>query len=313
MSYTSIVDGVKLDYAVDLFTLFRGLVFISGSIRSEREIAAISLLAGSKVVPFRTYDASSGIFAERIDFVDSERSDFHAPRIQIVFTDGGEIVFSDFVNGPLSRENFWNTANIVLDRMRKIPSGVVLEIGSRARSGISRRNTITPPGWKYIGFDVFAGENVDVVGDAHEVSSFFPADTFDAVVSLAVLEHIMMPWKFVIELNRVLKTGAIEVFVSHQAYPVHDQPWNFWRYTDSAWAALLNVKTGFEIIEAKMAEPAYLVPQFLHAAVDHNNYMSYQSSTVVFRKISNTSLRWDVKVQEITATSYPAGELPLQI
>ena len=45
----------------------------------------------------------------------------------------------------------------------------------------------------YVGFDIARGPNVDVVGDAHELSRHFPADHFDAVFALSVFEHLAMP------------------------------------------------------------------------------------------------------------------------
>jgi SAM-dependent methyltransferase len=116
-------------------------------------------------------------------------------------------------------------------------SGRLLEVGSRARSGVVRRD-MAPQGWTYEGLDVMAGPNVDTVGDAHRLSSLYPPHHFDAVMSYSVLEHLMMPWKFVIELNRVLKPGAIGLFTTHQCWPLHDEPWDFWRFSDTAWLGL---------------------------------------------------------------------------
>ena len=50
---------------------------------------------------------------------------------------------------------------------------------------------------------------MDVVGDAHTLSRHYPDAAFDAVMAFSVLEHLLMPWKLVIELNRVLKPGGI--------------------------------------------------------------------------------------------------------
>jgi hypothetical protein len=56
------------------------------------------------------------------------------------------------------------------ERIRTMPQGTMLEIGSRARSGVIRRG-VAPPGWEYVGLDIVPGPNVDVVGDAHELSA----------------------------------------------------------------------------------------------------------------------------------------------
>jgi len=109
-----------------------------------------------------------------------------------------------------------------------------------------------------------------------------------------------------------MKVGAIGFFVTHQSYPIHDEPWDFWRYSDHAWQSILNQATGFEIIETIMSEPVFLVAKLGHAAVDAGEqYVGYLSSVVVFKKIGPTALCWDVKLESITSSQYPAGEIPL--
>jgi SAM-dependent methyltransferase len=183
-----------------------------------------------------------------------------------------------------------------------------LEIGSRARSGMTRRQFV-PEGWRYTGLDVMPGPNVDVVGDTHCLSRLFPAQKFSAVMSFAVFEHLLMPWKVVIELNKVLRPGAVGMFFAPQTWPIHDVPWDFWRYSDEAWHAILNQQTGFEIIDAKMGEPVFSVPQKLHPAVDFGDTPGYLNSTVVFRKTGETTLEWPVDLGQIISTRYPKGEV----
>ncbi len=75
-------------------------------------------------------------------------------------------------------------------------AGRLLEIGSRARSGITRRH-LTPANWEYTGLDILAGENVDVVGDVHLLSKLFPTHRFQGVMCLSVFEHVLMPWRLI--------------------------------------------------------------------------------------------------------------------
>src|ERR1043165_6505721 len=73
------------------------------------------------------------------------------------------------------------------------------------------------------------------VGDAHELSKFFGTE-FDAVFSLAVFEHFAMPWVVAAEINKVLKIGGLTFHSTHFAFPLHERPWDFWRYTgQSLW------------------------------------------------------------------------------
>jgi hypothetical protein len=200
-------------------------------------------------------------------------------------------------------------ASLFHDMLKERPPGSILEIGSRARSGVTRR-TIAPDGWDYVGLDILSGPNVDRIGDAHELSRLFPNQSFDAVMAFSVLEHLLMPWKVIIEMNSIMKVGAIGLFTTHQCWPIHDAPWDFWRFSDRAWDGLLNQSTGFEIIERSMGEPAFVVAQRVHAVTNFGTQQGgWLASNVLFRKICAASVRWDVSVSEVVATAYPAGEI----
>ena len=153
------------------------------------------------------------------------------------------------------------------EKAKERQRGRFLEIGSGTRSGISRRHHI-PEKWDYKGSDVLSGPNVDIVADAHKLSSVIPARSIDAVMSISAFEHLAMPWKVAIELNRIMANGAIGCVQTHQMFPLHDQPWDFWRISADAWPALFNRVTGFRIIKAAMAEPGYMVSARWHPIVD---------------------------------------------
>jgi SAM-dependent methyltransferase len=123
----------------------------------------------------------------------------------------------------------------------------VLEIGSRARSGNTYRHLVHPE-VDYVELDVAAGPNVDIVGDAHHLSRHVDA-TFDAVFSISVFQHWLMPWMVAIEMNRVMKPGALAYIQSHPAWPLHEEPWDFWRFSKDAWNGLFNAHTGFEMVD----------------------------------------------------------------
>ena len=64
------------------------------------------------------------------------------------------------------------------------PGMRVLEIGSREVTGKSNvRERFADA--QYVGFDLYAGRNVDVVGDAHKLASYFEGEKFDLVRALS--------------------------------------------------------------------------------------------------------------------------------
>ena len=83
----------------------------------------------------------------------------------------------------------------------------VLEIGSRSVVSDALWKKVIP-NCKYTGFDVMEGENVDVVGDAHRLSSYFPNEKFDLIISFAVFEHLAMPWVVAEEVAKLIKKGG---------------------------------------------------------------------------------------------------------
>lgn len=312
----------SLRHAIDSFTVFRNRVWLSGWVFDERPVAYLDFCAGGlkggkrriesyKKLASADVAKAMGPKASNVRFdedfeVDPSQFLPAEAEIEVTYVDGMRTIIKGL--GSSTGQRATALTGDFKQRIAARSTGALLEVGSRARSGITRRNLV-PAGWSYSGLDVMAGPNVDVVGDAHELSKSFPAETFDAVMSFSVLEHLLMPWKFVAELNRVLRVGAVGLFTTHQCWPVHDQPWDFWRYSDKAWDALLNKGTGFRIIEASMGEPAFVVAQRCHPATDFRMQSAYLASNVLFEKISHVELSWPVSLDDAIATSYPAGEI----
>lgn len=181
-----------------------------------------------------------------------------------------------------------------------------LEIGSRARSGVNNRDTYLPKDITFTGVDVLEGNGVDVVCDAHELSKHVPHDNYELVYSLNVFEHLLMPWKVVLELNKVMKKGGVVMIFTHHAFPLHDLPWDYYRFSDNAWYSLFNKATGFEIIQTDLIDQVSIVPNCIYeGSVGVKDGGAYIHSAVIARKISDTSLEWPVNSQEIIDTEYP--------
>jgi Methyltransferase domain len=190
-----------------------------------------------------------------------------------------------------------------LARERAIRS--LLEIGSRARSG-NEYKTLIDESVQYTGLDIVAGLNVDIVGDAHELSSHVKKNSVDAIFTISTFEHLAMPWKAAIEMNRVLRTGGIAFVQSHQSWAVHEAPWDYWRFSSFAWDSLFNAATGFRVVEAAMGEPCSIVPHLVsEASLGLAEQPAYLGSAVIVEKVAKTRLKWPVKTSSIATSSYP--------
>ncbi len=311
---------MALQFAIDVFAVFNGMLSVSGWVIGATPIRRLELCSSglpegrAQLLSYGSIDspdvaaqlgpaAATVRFAETLPFTATNEALRDAYLLVRHETGETEIVRGLNVDQQDPAANL--TARFA-GLLRESKAGQLLEVGSRARSQIVRRD-IVPPGWGYTGFDVLDGPNVDMVGDAHDLSIAFPQQRFDAVMAFSVLEHLLMPWKFILELNNVLNVGAVGLFTTHQCWPVHDAPWDFWRYSDRAWAGLLNGHTGFEIVSAQMAEPAFIVAQRCHPITNFGYAAGgFLASNVLFRKTGPTRLEWKVSLGDVVSTTYPS-------
>jgi SAM-dependent methyltransferase len=180
----------------------------------------------------------------------------------------------------------------------------LLDLGGRRRSGGSYSDDLAQ--CDVVVFDIVADEGVDVVGDAHELSRHFPDGHFDFVLSVSVFEHLLMPWKVALELNRVMRTGGYCYVHTHQTLGMHELPWDFWRYSNTVWNGLFNARTGFEIVETGLGHFMQLVTvgwNERYRGAEHGG--GFESSGVLVRKTGTPDVAWDVSLGEVIATEYP--------
>jgi len=131
----------------------------------------------------------------------------------------------------------------------------ILEIGSREVTGKSEARSKLSKA-DYVGFDYYAGHNVDVVGDAHKLSTYFRSDEkFDIIFTLACFEHFAMPWLVATEMAKLLKIGGIAYIETHFSHGAHERPWNFFQFSDMGLKILFSPALGFECIDACLSNP----------------------------------------------------------
>jgi SAM-dependent methyltransferase len=117
----------------------------------------------------------------------------------------------------------------------------VLEIGTK--QSIEGRSThamqLFPqvPRSNYLMADVEAGADVDVIADLHALPQDW-ANRFNAVVAVAVFEHLERPWIAAREVARVLVPGGFCYISTHQTFPLHGYPSDFFRFSKEALALI---------------------------------------------------------------------------
>lgn len=100
--------------------------------------------------------------------------------------------------------------------------------------------------------DIDAHASVDLFCDAHDLP--FDDSTFDAVVTTAVLEHVMYPERAASEIARVIRHGGLLYSELPFMQQVHEGAYDFTRYTLSGHRRLFNAFN--EIHSGMVAGPA---------------------------------------------------------
>ena len=197
-----------------------------------------------------------------------------------------------------------------LAEMGNNPGLRILEIGSRevtSKTNIRERFSNA----NYTGFDIYPGDNVDVVGDAHKLSSYFQdQEKFDLIFSSACFEHFAMPWLVAVEISKLLKIGGHVFVETHFSYSSHERPWHFFQFSDMALKSLFSNALGFECIEAGMSNPIvgrfstfaddFLKHKFVKGLYCHSEYLGKKTKEV-------NDFDWTkVELADVTGeTTYP--------
>ncbi len=204
---------------------------------------------------------------------------------------------------PLTKHNAEAT-----ELLRKIENASVLEIGSRDVSGNVDRGRF-PNAAEYVGFDVLDGDNVDIVGDVHELSKLVPNNHFDIVYSTSVFEHLLFPWKAALEINRVLKPGGFVLTQTHPAWPEHEMPWDFWRFPHQSFISIFNEYTGFEIVSKAEGRPMRAFSLVKDAPMAKLYRFNLNGAVQCLAQKSGPYredlIKWDVVANDVVENLYP--------
>lgn len=323
MHSSSVENDLNVEWFVDEFLYFRETVYISGwMFHRQQRVLAVGYALRSQETRQDVYEkldgyglpssdveqvhggvASNCRFSCHLHIESAEK----AQNIELVFflDNHRTICIKGFAQRKFSVDPYHLLNRKFFEMLSLKSEGSVLEIGSRNRSGSIRRGLVSA-NMNYVGMDIKDGENVDVVGDAHALTKLFAPDTFDAIFTMSVFEHLIMPWKVIIEMNRVMRPGGLVLVTTHHTFPLHETPWDFWRFSDQAWHGLFNQFTGFEVLSTAVGEPAAIVASMLHSVtLNMEKNPAYLASAVLCRKTQNTQLNWDVNTEEIIQTVYP--------
>jgi hypothetical protein len=205
-----------------------------------------------------------------------ERSSFHASRVLRLLAVGG---MPESEESPLASE--------FRARCQRFEAPSVLELGTRQST--PGRSTMhrdwVPHAAEFLGTDIQRGADVDVVADAHTLSSTFGSERFDAIISCSTFEHIKYPILAAHELMKTLKVGGLLYLQTHQTFALHGYPHDYCRFSREALAALFPAAMGFRVIATDHEFPARI---YSRRVADQHLHPAWLNSLLIGTKVAAT-------------------------
>ncbi len=148
--------------------------------------------------------------------------------------------------------------DMFLAACRAKPAPRVLELGTRRSvpSRSTRHEDWVPHAAEYVGVDLEPGPDVDLVADIHQLSQAVGAEQFDVIISCSTFEHLKYPHLAALEVLRTLRKGGLLFIQTHQTFPLHAYPADYFRFSREALAALFGTRMGFHTIATEYVFPA---------------------------------------------------------
>lgn len=301
-------------FLADAAAKFHGLIYLFGWFHHPADELADMFVIDSDTAPYTvevglphagipTLGPNLG-FRMQI-FRRSETIDEHLHVVFVTRLGRWKVVkVADLCKARMSQAPYFDFERRFIAHTKTLPDARILDVGGRDRSGVDRSLSFEPNAVTVL--DVLPSENVDVVGDAHNMAKLLPHGAFDAIYSVSVFEHLLMPWAVALQMNHVLKTGGVAFIATHQTIGMHDAPWDFWRFSDTAWDGIFNKFTGFEIVERMLDCEQFVIPfVWSPGKQDAERAAGFEVSAVWVKKTHAPTVSWDVIVADIAATSYP--------
>jgi SAM-dependent methyltransferase len=125
---------------------------------------------------------------------------------------------------------------------RGYATGRLLDVGCGRRPYVGLLSEVS----EYVGVDADTRSgDADLGALAYALP--FASASFDTVLSTQTLEHVEQPQRAVAEMARVLRPGGHLILSAPQTWRVHEQPYDFFRYTRFGLRHLLT-SSGLDVL-----------------------------------------------------------------
>jgi hypothetical protein len=143
-------------------------------------------------------------------------------------------------------------------RCRAMDRPRVLELGTKRSlpDRSTRHQEWIPNAHQYLGADLEAGADVDIVADVHRLTDVTGEECFDVLISCSTFEHFKYPHVAAHQLLKALRVGGVLFIQTVQSFPLHGFPCDYYRFSREALASLFGTKMGFKVIATDYEFPA---------------------------------------------------------
>jgi SAM-dependent methyltransferase len=194
----------------------------------------------------------------------------------------------------------WSPQRRLRSAIQGALDGPVLALGVRSTSPeVFRERVEQLQGRDIVGFDIHPGHGIDVVGDAHRLSEYFPPNHFSVVYSASLLEHVTAPWLVAAECAKVLKVGGLAVHLAPWAWPTHAEPNDFWRFSEAGLALLFGDSLGFRLVDSGASGGTVMTPT-----------PDWRMAQLRFATLSSPAMSWVIaeKLRDVDPPAWPYGD-----
>ena len=145
-------------------------------------------------------------------------------------------------------------------RSRAMDKPRVLELGTKRSvpDRSTRHDAWIPNAGEYLGADIECGVDVDIVADVHRLTQVTGKEQFDGIVSCSTFEHFKYPHLAAHEIMKALRVGGVLFIQTHQSFPLHASPHDYFRFTRESLAGLFGTRMGFRVIATDYEFPVRL-------------------------------------------------------
>ena len=177
---------------------------------------------------------------------------------------------------------------IFVEMVKRMEAPVVFELGTK--QSIPGRSTMhrewVPQASAFVGIDFEEGGDVDYVADAQHLSRDlmkYPLRRCDIFISCSTFEHITNPFLAAAEICRVVRPGGLILVQTHQTFPLHAYPYDYWRYSVDSLTHIFT-QPGTMVLDAAYQFPANIMSE---KEPNTKDFPAYLNVCLLARKVED--------------------------